>query len=105
MSRSRRCRLYCDPVDWADITDRARTAGMNTSAFVVACALQDDPPDPPADTVLALTAEEQRTLHDRIELLDRCSWALHEPLPELGMSMFGALAFLCRIHGDGEDPE
>ncbi len=103
MSRSRRRSIYCDPVDWADIVDRARSVGMNTSAFVIACALQDDEPEWP-DTVLALTAEEQRLLFDRIALLDRCSRALHEPIPGTGMSVFGALAVLGRIHG-GENGE
>ena len=103
MSRSRRRSIYCDPVDWADIVERARSVNMNTSAFVIACALQEEEPERP-DTVLALTAEEQRLLFDRIEMLDQCSRGLHETIPGLGMSMFGALAVLCRIHG-GEDGE
>ena len=103
MSRSRRRSIYCDPVKWVDIVERARSVNMNTSAFVIACALQEEEPERP-DTVLALTAEEQRLLFDRIAMLDRCSRGLLEPIPGIGMSMFEALAVLCRIHG-GEDKE
>ena len=68
--------------------------------------IQEEEPERP-DTVLALTAEEQRLLFDRIAMLDRCSRGLHDTIPGIGMSMFGALAVLCRIHGgeDGNEPK
>ncbi|MCY3875458.1 MAG: hypothetical protein OXF88_14340 [Rhodobacteraceae bacterium] len=31
MSRSRRRSIYCDPLDWAEIVDRAFSVGVNIS--------------------------------------------------------------------------
>ena len=64
MIRARRRSIYCSPAEWAEITERARSAGMKNSPFVIACALAEDEEERP-DTLLALTEEEQRTLYDR----------------------------------------
>ena len=101
MIRSRRRSLYCSPAEWAEITERAQAAGMSNSAFLMACAFAEDREVP--DTVLALTGEEQRTLYERIAFLDRCNRAMYERLPGTDLSMFGALAFLCRAAGEEED--
>ena len=98
MRRSKRRSIYCDPVDWADIGERAADAGMTKSAFAVACALQDDVPECPG-TGLVLTEEEPRRLYAMIERLERGSRALLDPAPGIGMSVLEALAVLVRAHG------
>ncbi|MCY4551930.1 MAG: hypothetical protein OXC28_26655 [Defluviicoccus sp.] len=95
MIRARRRSIYCSPVEWAEITERARSAGMKSSPFIIACALAEEEEERP-DTVLALTEAEQRTLYDRVALLDRCARAMYERLPGIDLSMFDALAFLER---------
>ena len=93
MIRARRRSIYCSPAEWAEVTERARSASMRNSPFVIACALAEDDEERP-DTLLALTEEEQRTLYDRIAFLDRCARAMYERLPGSDLSMFDALAFL-----------
>ena len=95
MIRARRRSIYCSPAEWAEITERARSAGMKNSPFVIACALAEDEEERP-DTLLALTEEEQRTLYDRVAFLDRCARAMYERLPGSDLSMFDTLAFLER---------
>ena len=74
MIRARRRSIYCSPAEWAEITERARSAGMKNSPFVIACALAEDEEERP-DTLLALTEEEQRT-----QLLAELR-SLHDSLP------------------------
>ena len=93
--RARRHSIYCSPAEWAEMTGRARSAGMRTSPLVIACALADDGDERP-DTLLALSEEEQRTQYDRIALLDRWARAMYARLPGCDFSMFEALAFLER---------
>ena len=95
MIRARRRSIYCSPAEWAEVTERARSASMRNSPFVIACALAEDDEERP-DTLLALTEEEQRTLYDRVALLDRSVRAMYERLPGSDLSMFEALAFLER---------
>ncbi len=97
MRRARRRSIYCDPLDWARIGERAADAGMTTSAFVMACGQQEEAP-PPAMASLHLSEEEQRGLYLMIERLDRCSRALTEPVPGIGMSALEALAAVERFH-------
>ena len=47
MIRSRRRSIYCSPAEWAEITERARSAGMKNSPFVIACALAEDQEERP----------------------------------------------------------
>ena len=70
MIRARRRSIYCSPAEWAEITERARSAGMKNSPFVIACALAEDEEERP-DTLLALTEEEQRTLYDTASKFSR----------------------------------
>lgn len=95
MIRARRRSIYCSPAEWAEMTERARSAGMRISPFVIACALAEDGDERP-DTVPALTEEEQRTQYDRIALLDRWARAMYERQPGRDLSMFQALASLER---------
>ena len=66
---------------------------MAFSKFMVACALRDDK-DEDAGPCLVLSEKEQKELHRRVELLDRCNEALLTRVPGMEMSMLGALAFL-----------
>ena len=96
MIRARRRSIYCSPAEWAEMTERARSAGMRISPFVIACALAEDGDERP-DTVLALSEEEQRTQYDRIAQLDVWARAMYERPPGRDFSMFEALAFLERV--------
>ena len=58
MIRARRRSIYCSPAEWAEVTERSRSASMRNSPFVIACALAEDDEERP-DTLLALTEEEQ----------------------------------------------
>ena len=100
MTRAVRRSLYCSPLDWARLSERAQEAGMSVSAFLMACALQDDEGGVP-DTRLVLTADEQERLLDTVMELDHVSRAMTEKLPGADISLFGALAFLCREDEDG----
>ena len=70
---------------------------MPVSHFLVACALHEDAGAPPREEPrLALTEEEQRTLHDRVARMGAVHRALHEALPGTDLSLFGAIAFIQR---------
>ena len=98
-----KCALRCTPLERARIRERAAGRGMSVSAFLVACALRDDidvedaAPEAPR---LALTGEEERLLFERVEELDRLRRVLYERLPEMEMSVFGALAVIERALRD-----
>ena len=107
--RARQRTVYCSAEERAAIGRRARAAGMRFSPFVVACALRGaealDATDAPR---LVLSEAEQRQLHERVALLDRCAHALLERVPGTEMSAFGALAFLvgeARSRGDKDARE
>ena len=97
--RARQRSIYCSAADRVLIGRRAEEAGMSFSRFMVACALhgrdgdEDDGSEGPR---LVLTEDEQRSLYDRVALLDRCNEALLARLPGTEMSALGALAFLVR---------
>ena len=102
--------IRCTEAERASIEARADAAGMSVSAFVVACALQDD--GVAAEAVsrghqLVLSAEEQRDLvraATRIEAGVRPWGAL---LPGMDMSVGEALETLVRLGmepaGEGAD--
>ena len=54
MIRARRRSIYCSPAEWAEITERARSAGMRNSPFVIACALAEDEEERPGKARAAL---------------------------------------------------
>ena len=92
MKRARQHCMTCTPVEWEAIRERARTAGMSMSRFIVSCGLEN-PSETPA--VLALSEEEQFALRDRINLLLLATQdLLHEPLPGTEVTMREAVAFL-----------
>ena len=103
MIRARRRSIYCSPAEWAEIGERARSAGMRTSPFVIACALAEDREERP-DTVLALSEEEQRAQYDRIALLDRWARAMYERSPGRDLSTVEALAILERAASQRRTP-
>ena len=80
---------------------------MMTSPFVVACALHDETRESDAAAVsaqtqeghrLALTAQEQREMHEVLVRMDACVRVLTEHMPEVEMSVLEALAFVQRCH-------
>ena len=95
--RARQHTIYCSAADRVLIGRRAEEAGMSFSRFMVACALhggdEDDEVEGPG---LVLTEDDQRSLYERVALLDRCNEALLSRLPGTEMSALGALAFLVR---------
>lgn len=92
-----KCALRCTPLERALIRERAAGHRMSVSAFLVACALNDDgdgaSPEAPR---LAPTGEEERLLFERVEALDRLCDGLYERLPGADISVFGAIAFIER---------
>ena len=97
-STARQHTIYCSAEERAAIGRRAAAAGMKFSPFVVACALAAGEGAEAGEAPrLVLSEAEQRALHERVALLDRCNRALVERLPGLEMSALGALAFLVDV--------
>ena len=95
--RARQHSIYCSAADRVLIGRRSQEAGMSFSRFMVACALHGGDEDGGEEGPrLALTEDEQRSLYERVALLDRCNEALLARLPGTEMSALGALAFLVR---------
>ncbi len=89
--------LRCTPAERAEIRERAAALGMPVSGFLVACALHEDAGGPGRDEPrLVLSEEEQRTLYERVEKMDRVGQMLFDELPGTGLSLFGAIVFLQR---------
>ena len=64
--------LRCTPAERAEIRERAAALDMPVSGFLVACALHEDAGGPGRDEPrLVLSEEEQRTLYERVEKMDR----------------------------------
>ena len=94
-SVARQHTIYCSAEERAAIGRRARAAGMKFSPFVVACALRAGERAEAGEAPRLVWSEaEQRALHERVALLERCNRALIERLPGLELSALGALAFL-----------
>ncbi len=86
--------LRCSRAERAEIRDRAAALGMHVSGYLVACALHEDAGGPRRDEPrLALSEEQQRTLYERVEEMDRVRRALGESLSGSKLSVFGAIAF------------
>ena len=89
------------------IERRAEAAGMTVSAFVMACAFQDDEAAAAARPVghpLVLSGDEQRALLETVVRLE-AGWPRWDaPLPGVGLSLDEALRVLARVSGgpDGE---
>jgi len=89
MRRSRQRCITCTPSDWRAIQALAEEAGMKTSPFILSRVLGEG-------NRMALTAEEQRRLHDRTARLLLVCEDLLRPLPGTGATLGEALAFLLR---------
>ena len=105
MSGSRPRTVRATPAQWARIRERAEAAGMAVSPFVVACALHDEATEAAAVSApaqeghrLALTAQEQREMHEALVRVDAGVRALTERMPEVEMTLLEALAFVQRCH-------
>ena len=91
--------IYCSPAERAELGARAEAAGMSFSRFLVECALHERDGEEADAPRLVLREDQQRTLAERVEVLDRCTRALLEHLPGMELSALGALAFLVRAAG------
>ena len=68
---------------------------MSVSGYLVACALHEDAGGPRRDEPrLVLSEEQQLTLYQRVEEMDRVRRALGESLPGTDLSVLGAIAFI-----------
>ena len=74
--------LRCTRAERAEIRERADALGMTVSGYLVACALHEDAGGPRRDEPrLVLSEEQQQTLYQRVEEMDRVRRALGESLP------------------------
>ena len=89
MRRARQRCITCTPSDWQAIHDLAQAAGMKTSPFILSRVLG-------GANRMALTAEEQRNLHDRVNRLVLVCEDLLHPLPGCDVTLGEAVAFLYR---------
>ena len=98
--RARQRSYYCSPKQQAIIVRRAKKAGMTRSAFMVACALHDEP----VGADLLASRAEQKALLDRLQATGEAAMRLNAPLPDLGMTVIDALELLCRLKEPEVDP-
>ena len=98
--RARQHNYYCTAKQQAIITRRAKAAGLSRSAFMVACALHDEP----AGGELMPAPDERQVLLDHLSATAEVVTRLKAPLPELDMSVLDALEVLCRMKTPETDP-
>ena len=98
--RARQHNYYCTHKQQAIITRRAMKAGMTRSAFMVACALHDEP----AGAELMPAPEEQKALLEHLQATADVMTRLMAPLPDLDMSVLDALEFLARLKAPETEP-
>ena len=97
MAKVVRRTLRCSQAERAEIRERAAALDMSVSGYLVACALHEDAGGPRPDAPrLVLSEEQQRTLYQRVEEMDRVRRALGESLPGTDLSALGAIAFIQR---------
>ena len=90
MGLARQYCITCTRPDWRAMQALAKEAGMKTSPFILREVLGED-------CRLALTAEEQRSLHERtVRLASLSEDLLHSPLPGSDVTLGEALTFLWR---------
>ncbi len=90
MSGARQYCITCKRSDWRAMQALALEAEMKTSPFIVREVLGED-------CRLALTADEQRDLHDRtVRLASLSEGLLRDLLPGSDVTLGEALAFLWR---------
>ena len=96
MRRARQRCVTCPPSDWRAIQDLARDAGMKTSPYILARVLGGEHP-------MALSAEHQRNLYERVNRLVLLCEDLLRPLPECGVTLHEAVSFLYRDRRAAEE--
>ena len=89
MRRARQRCVTCSPSDWRAIQELARAAGMKTSPYILARVLGGENP-------MALSAEHQRNLYERVNRLVLLCEDLLRPLPGCGVTLHEAVSFLYR---------
>ena len=89
MARSTQRCITCTPSDWRAIQALAAESGMKTSPFILSRVLG-------SGIRMALTADEQRRLHDRVARLVLVCEDLLRPLPGCELTLGEAVAFLLR---------
>ena len=105
--RARGRTLRCTEEERLRIEQRAEAAGMSVSAFVMACALQDDDvvaEARPHEHALVLSGDEQRELLQTVIQLDTRLRHWEALLPGLALSLDEALTVLTRV-GAGQAGE
>ncbi len=85
--RARQHNYYCTAKQQAIIARRAKKAGMSRSAFMVDCALHDEP----AGAELMPAPAEHKALLDYLPATADMVTRLMAPVPDLGMSVIDAL--------------
>ena len=98
--RARQRSYYCSAKQQAIIARRAKKAGMSRSAFMVACALHDDP----VGTETMAAPDELGALLEHLPASAEVAARLMAPVPDLGMSVIDALELLCRLEAPETDP-
>ena len=96
MRRARQRCVTCSPSDWRAIQDLAQAAGMKTSPYILARVLGGEHP-------MALSAEHQRNLYERVNRLVLLCEDLLRPLPECGVTLHEAVSFLYRDRRSAEE--
>ena len=89
MRRARQRCVTCSPSVWRAIQELARAAGMKTSPYILARVLGGESP-------MALSAEHQRNLYERVNRLVLLCEDLLRPLPGCGVTLHEAVSFLYR---------
>ena len=108
--RAQQRSVYSTRAQWAAIGARAVEAGLSVSRFFVGCALDKAEPEvaPRQDGLfdhrLALAEKEQRTLYERVAVLERFAQALLGRAPGAQVSLLEALLVLGGATGP-DDPE
>ena len=98
--RARQRNYYCTAKQQAIITKRAKAAGMSRSAFMVACALHDEP----AGEDVMPARREREVLLDQLSASAEVVTRLLAGKPDLGMSVLDTLEVLCRLRTPEADP-
>ena len=99
-THARQHNYYCTAKQQAIITRRAKAAGMSRSAFMVTCALHDEP----AGEELMPTPDERKALLDHLSATAEVVTRLMAPVPDLDMSVLDALEILYRMKTPETDP-
>ena len=98
--RARQHNYYCTAKQQAIITRRAKAAGLSRSAFMVACALHDEP----VGTEMMPAPDERKALLNHLVPTAEVVTRLMAPVPDLDMTVLDALEILYRMKTPETDP-